>query len=131
MELNELLHESPVLLKYEHELLKLVSNFGGIEDVVEDPSELPSEAITAILRQCLIAPPEKQARSLCSKIARLSLFEYHAVSAKGDIWNPLSESLQDFRARHRRKGKITLWRDWGQYPTAAEVEQWLDRWLEF
>lgn len=129
MKLNPLFYESSVLVKYERALLKITENFSGIEDVVENRTEIPSEAIPEIITQCVNSPLEQQEKLLRTKISRLPLFEYHAA-VNGDIWNPLSESLREFRARHRRKGKLTLWRDWGQYPTAAEVEQWLDRWLE-
>jgi len=122
------LHGSP-LLKYERALAKLASNFSGLEEIIVDESELPSEIIPKTVMQSMQAPLAEQESVLRELIARLPLFEYHAA-AGGEVWNPLAESLQDFRARHRRKGKVTLWRDWGQFPTAAEVEQWLDRWLD-
>ena len=130
MKLNPLFYKSPALVKYERALLKITKNFSGIEGVIENPAEMPFEAISEIIARCVESPAEQQEELLRALVSRFPLFEYHAAAANGDIWNPLSESLREFRARHRCKGKVTLWRDWGQYPTATEVEQWLDRWLE-
>ncbi len=124
-EIEKLLH-TPELARYRKAVIKLIENFEGIDVVIEQPEDRTQAVVKEVLTLCSKAPSESRAEELRNALTHLPLFN-RCAGVKGERWNPLKESFQDFEKRHG--GIVPTWYDWEQYPSPDEVSKWLERYL--
>ena len=105
----------------------LAYNFQSLEQIIELPADYPAVIIADAIADALSTQDETHKPDvLRQRLSQLPLFEYRVV-ANSDLWNPLHESLTDFRQRHDTP--LRFWHERFRMPDTRQVSAWLDQWV--
>ena len=107
-------------------LALLMERVAGIEMALDTGEE----RVEAVLRQQLAKCSEQSAEAsrvfVMQVCVGLPVFRYRAGAAKGpEVWQPLLESLRQFRERH---GEVVFWQESDLRPSIPETLEWLRSW---
>lgn len=107
-------------------LTLLLERVSGIEMALDAEDEQLEAVLRQQLDHCAVLSAGEARLFLMQVCVGLPVFRYRAGAASGpEVWNPLRESLRQFREQH---GDLVFWSEGDLRPAIPETLEWLRTW---